>query len=381
MRLKKLTFTEYAGTAQEWTIDGFVLGQRNLLVGRNASGKTRSLNIINGLAHYLSGLKSPGLASTYEVIFQADGKTIEYILEMGEQSVLREVVKVDGTLLLDRREGGIGLIWAEKIGVGQMIPFQAPPSDVAAVTRRDAVQHSFLEPLHAWASSTRFYQFSTPMGKDKLTLLVPNAPQVDDRDQSATTGVFRKGDKEFGKDFVNGVITDMGKIGYHLTEIGVGLPVSVKFLDAPGEPLGIFVKESDHPSIVDQFSMSTGMYRVLALLIHVNYFERKKSASCVLVDDIGEGIDFSRSCRLVHLLREKAEKFDIQLVMSTNDKFVMNEVPLEEWSIMERDANHVHVRNYENSKDVMDDFKFTGLGNFAFLEMDVINEPYEHDGR
>jgi hypothetical protein len=31
------------------------------------------------------------------------------------------------------------------------------------------------------------------------------------------------------------------------------------------------------------------------------------------------------------------------------------------------------VRNYENSRDVFEEFKFTGLSNFSFLEMDFIS--------
>ena len=38
----------------EWSIDGLVLGQLNLLVGRNATGKSRTLNVIGCLANILS---------------------------------------------------------------------------------------------------------------------------------------------------------------------------------------------------------------------------------------------------------------------------------------------------------------------------------------
>lgn len=377
MRLKKINYSEYAGETQEWTLENFQLGMKNLAVGRNASGKSRSLSVINALARHLSGQQQPGLGGKYDVIFDADGEEIQYGLEMRASTVISEVLKVNGVELLTRSEGGVGKIWAEKVGEGTMIDFQAPTSDIAASSRRDALQHSFLERLYTWATAIRYYQFSTSMGKDTMMIVVPTGTNADDRDQNATTGVFRLAFKEYGEEFSAGVIADMEKVGYHLAEVGLRTPVSMVFSGLPGEPLGLFVREKDHGSIVDQYSMSNGMYRVLALLIHVNYLERKKSASCVLVDDIGEGIDFSRSCRLVHLLREKSDKFNIQLIMSTNDKFVMNEVPLDEWSIMQRDGNNVRVRNYENSKVVMDEFKFSGLGNFAFLELDVINEPVE----
>jgi hypothetical protein len=98
-----------------------------------------------------------------------------------------------------------------------------------------------------------------------------------------------------------------------------------------------------------------------------------KKSTCILIDDIGEGLDFDRSCRLIDLLRKKAKESNIQLILSTNDRFVMNRVPLEEWSVLQRRGSHVRVRNYENSRELFEEFKFTGLSNFSLLEMDFLN--------
>lgn len=61
--------------------------------------------------------------------------------------------------------------------------------------------------------------------------------------------------------------------------------------------------------------------------------------------------------------------------MSTNDRFVMNSVPLEEWSVLRREGGKVTVHNYSNSRETFDDFKFTGLSNFSFLELDFLTPP------
>jgi hypothetical protein len=125
--------------------------------------------------------------------------------------------------------------------------------------------------------------------------------------------------------------------------------------------------------------MSQGMFRAFSILIQVNYSQMSKKATCILIDDIGEGLDFERSCLLIDVLRKKADEPKIQLIMSTNDRFVMNNVPLEEWSVLLRHGGRVQVRNYNNSKDVFDEFKFTGLSNFSFLELDFIgsSQPTE----
>jgi hypothetical protein len=133
--------------------------------------------------------------------------------------------------------------------------------------------------------------------------------------------------------------------------------------------VGLKLKELALKGVTDQFGMSTGMYRVVALLIHVTFAQFKGAASSVLIDDIGEGLDFDRSLRIIELLRDKAEKYNFQLVMTTNDKFVMNHVPLAEWTVLHRKGHIVHVSNHENSKTAFDEFKFTWLSNFSFFEI------------
>jgi hypothetical protein len=59
----------------------------------------------------------------------------------------------------------------------------------------------------------------------------------------------------------------------------------------------------------------------------------------------------------------------------------MNKVPLQEWSLLQRTGGQVRVRNYENSRAIFDEFKFTGLSNFDFLATDFINEPVEEVAR
>jgi ABC-type Na+ transport system ATPase subunit NatA len=119
------------------------------------------------------------------------------------------------------------------------------------------------------------------------------------------------------------------------------------------------------------------MFRALSVLILLNYAAIASRPSCIIIDDIGEGLDFERSCKLIDVIRKKAAASDVQLVVSTNDKFVMNEVPLEEWSVLRRQGNHVSVLNHDNSRAIFEEFRFTGLSNFSFFEMDFVNSPPE----
>jgi energy-coupling factor transporter ATP-binding protein EcfA2 len=378
MRLLSLVYSECEGTPQEWRIDGLSLGARNLLVGKNASGKTRALNIVSGLARSLAGLQPPTISGNYEAVFAEDGKHMRYRLICEQEQVASELVSVEDIVRLNRGPGGEGTIWAEEIDGGKDVRFQTPPRELAAVVRRDAIQHRFLEPLYAWASSLRHYYFGTSLGKDHLAFFVEKAGRKpDDRDPNAVVPLYRQAEKEFGDQFRQALMVDMGHLDYQVEEVGLKAPISIRIVpgDLPGEVMGLYVKEKDLAGITDQHSMSQGMFRALSLLVHINYCQLAKKATCILIDDVGEGLDFDRSCRLIDLLRRKAEESRVQLLLSTNDRFVMNRVPLEEWLVLQRNGSRVQVRNYENSRDVFEEFKFTGLSNFSFLEMDFVSGP------
>ena len=374
MFLKEIEYSEYAGSTQEWRLERITLGQRNLVVGRNATGKTRTLNLIAGVAKNLTSNGPLPLSSHFRIKWKHEGKDYFYELLVEDQQVLLETLEIDGKVYLERTAGGVGRIWAEKIGQGQFIEFQTPPSEIAVFKRRDSIQHGFIEPLHEWASQVRHYRFGSLFGKEHLTIFVPNGPAVDERDESQVSGLFRQGLKQFGQPYVDSVMADMRKVGYDLETIELGMPVSIRFEGVPGELLSIRVREQGLTCMTDQFGMSQGMYRVLSLFVHINYMQMKGVSTCVVVDDIGEGLDFERSCQVINVLREKSEKSGLQLIMSSNDRFVMNEVPLEEWTVLQRTGSFVRARNYDNSAEQFDEFRFTGLSNFSFFEMDYLNE-------
>ena len=67
----------------------------------------------------------------------------------------------------------------------------------------------------------------------------------------------------------------------------------------------------------------------------------------------------------------------IQLIMSTNDHYVMNNVPLEYWQVIQRKGGECRVFNYQNSKEKFDEFEYMGLNNFDFLATDYLNSKWE----
>lgn len=383
MILQNFLYSENEGQLREWRMETLSIGMITLLVGKNASGKSRTLNVINGLAGLLSGATKLAFKSgDYRVNFQANESQYEYELRYDDSRVSREKFSENGTLLLDRGEGGVGKVFASK--AREMLEFQTPESELAAVNRRDSIQHPFFEKLYSWGKGVRHFLFGTPLGKDHLAFLVKDdKTPVDPRKTAEVIAVLRHGLSQFGDEYARAIIRDMESVGYNLEEIGLRPPESLTVTFQPGPPpgelVGLYVKERDLPGITDQVDMSQGMFRALSVVIQLNYSQRSEQPSCILIDDIGEGLDFDRSCALIDLLMSKAKQSNVQLIMTTNDRFVMNKVPLQYWSVIHRDRNVCRFFNYQNSRDKFEAFKLTGMNNFDFFATDFVRSKLSEE--
>ena len=350
MKLERLSYSQHLGGESEWGIEPLDFEEINLFVGRNASGKTRTLNVIKGLSQMLAGEVLPNYKSgQYLAQFTNEGKQFEYTLEYEDSKVIKEVLKCDEKLLLDRGVKGLGILWAEK--ENKNIDFQTPDTQLASVARRDSIQHSFFEPLFQWGKSVSHYSFGSDLGKNKYGFLQKEIPQFDPRDASHLLRIFRTGKERLGDKFLNEVYISMGKIGYDIEGIGLMTPVSVNFMvEGPSEkPVGLYVKEKNLKRVTDQNEMSQGMFRALATVILITYAKMAAMPSCVLIDDIGEGLDYERSCALIDLLMNFTTESHIQLIMSTNDRFIMNKVPLKSWTVLQRTPSKLCVFNSQSS--------------------------------
>ena len=166
MKLIDMKYVQWENTPREWKIDGIKLGPLNLLVGSNASGKSRTLNVINGLAKLLAGdSKVNVLSGDWNITFENEGKSLEYDLQVADLKVVKDEFRINGTELLKRGTGGIGKLRAEQLNT--LIDFQVPEDQLAAVARLDSIQHPFFEPLNAWGKSLYHYLFGTPLGKKR----------------------------------------------------------------------------------------------------------------------------------------------------------------------------------------------------------------------
>ncbi|GHU40177.1 hypothetical protein FACS1894190_06730 [Spirochaetia bacterium] len=383
MLLTKFNYSEFAGKPQAWSLNGLALEKVNLLVGKNATGKTNALTKIQWFGNMLAGLQPQLLQSgSFDVEFSDNDKTYHYLLNVEKQVVLSEELKIGDDSMFQRDDSGTGEIFAQEFQ--KKMRFKLPNNQLVVTSKRDVIQHPFLENIANWADGQRLYDFSSKLGQDTMfSINDMNDINVNPRDMRSVIALYVKGEHDFGQDFRKQIITLMSTIGYDLTNIGVAsnpvlappIPVGITTNKLP--ILMLYVGEKNSKIAVFQQQMSQGMFRALSLIIQITYNSLKKLSTTVLIDDIGEGLDFDRSSKLIKLLIDSANTTDTQFIMSTNDRFVMNNVPLEYWQVIQRTYGECKIFNSKNSKEIFDDFEYTGLSNFDFLKTDFINSKWE----
>ena len=113
MIIRALKYIRYAGEPREWSIVGSnddyaYFDNLNLLVGKNASGKSRTLNLIRQIANLFSGQislkQTVSPSENFEIIFTEGENTYKYILGFKNRTIITEVLMFDDKVLLDREK-------------------------------------------------------------------------------------------------------------------------------------------------------------------------------------------------------------------------------------------------------------------------------------
>lgn len=387
MRLEKFEYSQFEQKPNEWKVEECTFEAVNLIVGKNATGKTRLLNVIKGLALNLadSGPLKFG-EGNYHVLLSLGNKSYIYTLRYHQRIIEFEELKIDGDLYLTRNADGIGKLKAEKLD--DDIEFQVDKNRIAVSAKRDSIQHPYLDDLFNWAKGVTRYDFGGGLGKDQLLLKLSGEAKsdselrIDIRNTDQVVGIFMQAKEELQDDFLQAVLDDMKYLGYDVQSVGVTSLDGVT-IEAPAgisisnKPIGLYLKETDLAINTTQHEMSDGMFSAFSVLTQLNYAISTHQTTCIVIDDIGQGLDYARSAALVKRLVEKANGSSIQLIMTTNDRFIMNVVPLEYWVVLVRTGGHIQNLNYRNSKELFDEFQETGLNNFDFLSSDYYKRRKE----
>jgi len=85
MRIKKLSYT-----SPSWKLENLQLSEINLIVGKNATGKTRTCSTISTLARIINLKPEFNWEEKWEVIFENSSYTIEYKFSTTANGIKKE---------------------------------------------------------------------------------------------------------------------------------------------------------------------------------------------------------------------------------------------------------------------------------------------------
>lgn len=327
------------------------LKQTNLLVGKNAAGKTRTIRALQYVMSFLRlkpELLAPKSFKTKLTFIdpEKNGWDLTYTFKIDNNIVIDEQLAVCGKTLLKRNRENT-LLNGETIN---------PPADKLTVqVRRDRNAYPEIEKLMAWAeglmvvSCSDINPFTIISGKSGYINPIPFSELVEALD----------------KDEKKSVIEDAKRMGYDISDMAL--------IEANSEIKLVAVKERYMQKGLLDFQLSSGMLRVLYILCFLEYIRHTDNYSMLLIDDLGEGLDYSRATHLGEKVFNVCENGNLQLIASSNDSFLMDVVDISKWQIVRRKNSKLSVLNQTNQPELFDMFRMTGLSNFDLFSSDFID--------
>ncbi len=346
LRLVNITYKD-----NNWSLQKLELNNINLIVGKNATGKSRSIRVIESFAKMITQ-QTKITCGSWSFLFEKDNSKIRYQVDCSTNgNIEQEHLFIDEKIVLERTAEYTNLFSVSKNSFEKIFP---PKNKLTLHVRRDRVEYPFFEDLIDWAENSFSFKFGNIYGKELIKNTNDLLKNIDD-----IPTLF----KNLDANSLNKIILDLQQIGYNINKIYVK--------ERQEEPV-IYVKENGLQNDIPHFQLSQGMIRALSLLVFIEYVISNKKAATLIIDDLCEGLDYERATNLGKIIFEKFKNSQIQFIATSNDSFLMEVVAIKYWNILTRKNHIVSSLNYVDNTELFNEFKFTGLGNFDFFSSDYI---------
>ncbi len=343
-----------------WKSENILFKQLNLIVGKNAVGKSRLVMLIRHFAQMLTFEGREPLPGKWQLVFKKDDGYIKYDL-YSDKSHCEEKIYENDKLVLDRKDNSARIFSYIKKDFQEI----KPPSNVLVLhARRDIEEYPFLEDLIHWALQLWGFKFSSTDPSQRLPYKRDGLTDFDST-PFLLRDVQERNESKFDE-YIEQALNEFNTLGYQIKKIVFKKSDYDEINDI------IEIQENDFTHTYPHYMLSQGMFRSLSLVLYVNYLLLQSKVSTILIDDLGEGLDYERATKLGKWLISKLEGTNIQLIATSNDSFLMDVIDIKYWNVLYREKNVIRSYNYQNSKEKFDSFRFTGLSNFDFFSSDYL---------
>lgn len=348
MRIKSFSYL-----SEDWVLQKIDLQEVNLLVGTNGTGKSKTLFYLNLLRSFIKSgdffIKDEH--GIWEISWLTDSnQTLTYTLglKLNKEDigvfVSEESLLLGDKIILQRKKDYSCQIFSE---ISQQADIFNPPIDeMALLSRRDTKAYPYIENIIEWAKNSYELQFSS--------IKMDNESMQIESDYEQYPILFSRLNSEHRER----IIINCNFIGFKISNI--------KY-ESTGHSHFLILTEEGLNTPIYQFDLSQGMMRSICVLIYIEYLISKSKTATLLIDDLGEGLDYERAIELGKMLFTLCKENNIQLIATSNDSFLMNVIDIDYWNVLIREGKIVKAINKVNHPAIFEDFRFEGTSNFNFF--------------
>lgn len=354
---------EFSYKDVNWELLNLELNTASLIVGKNATGKTRALK---QLSTFFKIIRQTGPYSSngeFRARFEKNNGDIftYHFINNGESSdnwSITEKLLINDRLVLERIPGKEVQLFNV---IDNTFEIVNPPANKLVIhIHRDIKKYPFLEDIAVWAEQAYSFKFASIIADFNNVFYETSLTAIDDI--AVLYLSLNISDKR-------AILTDLSDIGFFIENIEAYEDAMVSFQ----------IKEKGIKHILGEHELSQGMLRSLYLLIFIRYLVVAHNTSTIIIDDLCEGLDYERATNLGKKVYEICQQNNIQLIATSNDMFLMEAVSIEHWNILQRNGGVVTAINAKGHPELFGSFKFTGLSNFDFFSSDFISQKIENN--
>lgn len=374
----KIKYLEYKNNAFEWEIKPIHFDNLTLLVGASGVGKTQILNAIYSLKQVTKGVSLNGVSwcvqfdsfeRKYKWLGEFEKKSIieEYVDEDTEEDIKNrpkikyEMLYMNDELILDRNNERIKFHGQETL---KLSPFE---SIIKILYQEDDIKPVFSgfekvifdDQSESRYISTRF-SFIQP---NKVLEKYNDIDSLINSDENITRKLFwvyKKNSESFNK------------IKERFIEVFPQVE-DIKIEQVQREDLFMFsdaniinIKEKGVNSWIEQFKISSGMYRTL---MHLSELTLCANETVILIDEFENSLGIN----CLNVLTEDliSEREDLQFIITSHHPYIINNIGMEHWKIVTRLGGVIETHN-------TDEFDIGKSMHDAFIQL--INLPSYKSG-
>lgn len=356
-------FHQLSGTTLYWKLEGLKLLDFTIIAGLNTAGKTRTCNVItNTIAKIIHHRKILSLGNTTMTIRTANSR-YRIIINIAEDEKRKKIIKRE--VLYELHDKGKKTLFDRKkirevSDKGEPLRSYSPPDDSLTFhARRDKYSYPYLEDVMESLKKFHFLDFkegeiTIKVGKDETALPIKIL-------SSETSEVYTKIEKQKRVE----ILKDINSLGFPIEK----LSIKEMIVEGIKTPVLLF-KEMRVRGTYDLINASSALIKVIFLITCMHLIEK---GSCILIDNVGDGLDYKRSIEIINFL--KKFKKDKQIILCTNNEILLNQTDIRNWNILHRQGSIVKAHNYDNSRERLERFAKTGLSNYEYFQDEYYLQP------